>query len=73
MIGSSGIRPLLARSLRWSHQVPGRGEAPVAAFTRAGRAWRVPHQAGITGQGARMPRKHLPAVLSPGWSRRGAV
>jgi hypothetical protein len=34
---------LLARSLRWSHQIPGRAEVPVTAFTRAGGggAWRM--------------------------------
>jgi hypothetical protein len=35
MIGSAGVGPLLARSLRWSHQVPERAEVPGAVFTPA--------------------------------------
>ncbi len=44
---------MLARFLRWSHQVPGRAEVPVAAFTPAPGGAR--HEAGITG---RLPRVH---------------
>ena len=44
---------MLARFLRWSHQVPERAEVPVAAFTPAPGGAR--HEAGITG---RLPRVH---------------
>ena len=44
---------MLARFLRWSHQVPERAEVPVAAFTPAPGGAR--HEAGITG---RLPRAH---------------